>query len=226
MKTGLLALLAISSAALTQSAASAASVQIPASKDNTLYQIYTGSATNSNGAGEHMFAGKTDEGYIRRGLVAFNVTNFIPPGSTVTGVTLTLNMSRTRDRSEDVSLHRVLANWGEGTSNATQEEGRGAQATPEDATWYHRFYPTSLWATAGGDFRATASATLTVSDREGLFSWSSPGLVADVQLWLNASGTNFGWLIRGGEGTTKTARRFDTRELVTPSLRPVLHVDF
>jgi spore coat protein A len=206
--------------------ATASSVLLTSAKDNTLYQPASGSTTNSNGAGEHMFAGKTDDGYIRRGVIAFNLTNFIPAGSTVTGVTLTLNMSRTRDRSEDVTLHRMLSDWGEGTSNATQEEGRGAQATPGDATWYHRFYPTSLWASAGGDFRSTASATITVSDREGLFSWSSTGLVADVQLWLNNPGTNFGWLIRGGESTTKTARRFDTREVSTASLRPVLRVDF
>jgi spore coat protein A len=208
--------------------ACAATVQIGASKDNTLYQPVTGGTitTNSNGAGEHLFAGKTDDGYIRRGVIAFYITNFIPPGSTITGVTLTLNMSRTRDRSEDITLHRMLANWGEGTSNAAQEEGRGTQAAPGDATWYHRFYPTSLWATAGGDFRPTASATTTVSDREGLFSWSSTGLVADVQLWLNNPGTNFGWLVRGGEGTTKTSRRFDTREVATPSLRPVLQVSF
>lgn len=204
----------------------ASSVLIPAAKDDTLYEIYSGSTTNSNGAGEHLFAGRTDDGYTRRGLIAFNLTNFIPPGSTVTGVTLTLNMSRTRDRSEDVALHRILANWGEGSSNAGQEEGRGALATPGDATWYHRFYPTSHWSAVGGDFRTVASATTTISDREGFFSWSSPGMLADVQLWLSNPGTNFGWLIRGGEATTKTSRRFDSREIATASLRPVLKVDF
>src|SRR6266508_3037567 len=115
---------------LARTTASAATVQISASKDNTLYQPASGGTTNSNGAGEHLFAGRTDDGYIRRGVIAFNITNFIPAGSTVTGVTLTLDMSRTRDRSEDVTLHRLLANWGEGASNATQEEGRGAQTNP------------------------------------------------------------------------------------------------
>ena len=202
------------------------SVLIPAVSDNTLYEIDSGGLTNSNGTGEHMFAGRTDDGSIRRGLIAFNVTNFIPSGSTITGVTLTLNMSRTRDRSEDVSLHRVLANWGEGTSNAGQEEGRGALATPGDATWQHRFYPTSSWSTVGGDYLPSPSATITVSDREGPFTWSSTGMVSDVQRWLNTPGTNFGWLIRGGEGTTKTSRRFDTREVANATLRPVLRVDF
>jgi FtsP/CotA-like multicopper oxidase with cupredoxin domain len=211
---------------LAHSIASAATVQIVASRDNTLYQPATGSTTNSNGAGEHLFAGRTDEGYIRRGVIAFDLTNFIPSGSTITGVTLTMNMSRTKDRSEDVTLHRLLAGWGEGTSNAAQEEGKGTQAATGDATWYHRFYPTTLWAAPGGDFRSTASALTTVSDREGIFTWSSASLVADVQLWLNNPGTNFGWLIRGGEGATKTTRRFDTHELASASLRPFLQVNF
>src|SRR5215204_4062915 len=72
-------------------------VTLPASKDNTLYQPASGGTTNSNGAGEHCFAGRTDDGYIRRGVMAFNLTNAIPPGSIITSVTLTLYMSRTRD---------------------------------------------------------------------------------------------------------------------------------
>ena len=109
-------LLVICLTALIAGQAAAITVLIISARDNTLYQA-TGT-TNSNGAGEHFFAGRTDDGYIRRGIIAFNITNFIPPSSTITGVTLTLNMSRTRDRSEDITSHRMLANWGEGTSNA------------------------------------------------------------------------------------------------------------
>ncbi len=200
-------------------------VTLPASKDNTLYQPASGGTTNSNGAGEHCFAGRTDDGYIRRGVMAFNLTNMIPPGSIITSVTLTLYMSRTRDTADNVPLHRLLANWGEAGSNAAQEEGRGTQALPGDATWYHRFYPTSQWASVGGDFVATASATTSVN-KEGFYSWSSAGLVADVQLWLNNPGTNYGWLIKGDESTTKTSKRFDSREVTTASQRPALVVDF
>ena len=197
---------------------------LPAIKDNTLYQTYSGSATNSNGKGEHIFAGRTDEGYLRRGLVAFDLSA-IPPGSTVTGVTVTLVMSRSKASAVNVSLHRATANWGEGTSNATQEEGRGAQATAGDATWLHRFYPTSFWATAGGDFVPTTSAVTSVS-REGSYTWSGAGLVSDVQAWLNNPGTNFGWLIRGGEVASKTATRFDSHEVAMVANRPVLRVGY
>ena len=43
---------------------SATVVTLGASKDNTLYQPASGGTTNSNGAGEHCFAGRTDDGYI------------------------------------------------------------------------------------------------------------------------------------------------------------------
>lgn len=206
-------------------ATSAATVQLPAAQDNTLYQTYSGSTTNSNGLGEHLFVGRTSDGYIRRGLIAFNLTNAIPAGSTITGATLVLYMSRTRDTANTVSLHRLLARWGEGASNAAQEEGKGAQALAGDATWAHRFYPTSFWAAPGGDYITTASASLSVN-KEGSYSWSSAGLVADVQAWLNNPTINFGWLIRGDETTTKSAKRFETKESTTASIRPVLRIGF
>ena len=199
-------------------------VVLTAVKDNTVYQTYSGSPTNSNGKGEHIFAGRTGDGYVRRALLAFDLTS-IPSGSTITSATLTLNMSRSKASGVNVSLHRASASWGEGTSNATQEEGQGAPATPGDATWAHRFYPTSFWATVGGDFRSTTSAVVNVS-REGPYSWSGTGMVADVQAWLNNPGTNFGWLIRGNEVQDRTATRFDSHENLTVSARPVLRVGY
>lgn len=204
--------------------ARADTVVLSAVKDNTLYQTYSGSTTNSNGKGEHIFTGRTDDGYLRRAFIAFDVSA-IPAGSTITGVSLTLFMSRSRASAVNVSLHRATASWGEGTSNAAEEEGRGALATPGDATWLHRFYPTSLWANVGGDFRSTTSAVASVS-REGPYVWSGAGLVSDVQMWLNDPGTNFGWLLRGEEMQDKSATRFDSREVTTVNNRPVLRVGY
>jgi FtsP/CotA-like multicopper oxidase with cupredoxin domain len=203
----------------------AATVLLSAVRDNTLYQTYSGSTTNSNGKGEHIFAGRNGDGYIRRALIAFNVTSAIPNGSTVTGATLTLYMSRTKDMTDDVTLHRALGDWGEGTSNAAQEEGKGTPATLGDATWLHRYYPTSLWAAAGGDFRATPSATTPVN-REGFYSWSSTSIVTDVQFWLNNPGSNFGWMVKGNEAEPRTAKRFESHDAIDASRRPVLRVDF
>ena len=55
-----------------------------------------------------------------------------------------------------VFVHRVTADWGEGTSKATQ--GKGAPATTGDATWSHRIFNTKTWKMAGGDFISPSSA--------------------------------------------------------------------
>ena len=58
-------------------------VNLGPSKDNTLIEDATGGL--SNGAGENLFAGKTGNGSIRRGLIAFSLEhNGIPTESTVT----------------------------------------------------------------------------------------------------------------------------------------------
>ena len=150
-------------ACIGPSSASAAMTSINPSKDNTLYQYVPADGDVSNGKGDHFFAGETDDGLIRRGVVAFDIAGHIPPGSTITGVSLSLNMSRTAsDTSRTVALHKLLADWGEGTSHAQGEEGMGAPATPNDATWRHRFYDTIFWTTQGGDFSMTVSGSQSV----------------------------------------------------------------
>jgi len=193
-------------------------VKLNAMKDNTLYEDSSGAL--SNGAGDHFFAGKTRNDEDRRGLVAFDVSG-IAPGSTINGVTLTLHMSRTIVGAVDVSVHRALADWGESTSHAGGEEGGGAPAEPGDATWIHTFSPGSFWAGIGGDFDPVASATTSVG-ANGFYSWTGPGLVDDVQAWVDGGAGNFGWLLR----SDSLPKRFDTRENPDASVRPVLTIDF
>src|SRR5678815_4968976 len=144
--------------------ACASTVEIQASKDNTLYQSATGAV--SNGVGAHLFAGRTNQASdsIRRGLVAFDIAANVPSGSTITAVTLHLYLSKTSSEagSRDISLRRASASWGEGTSNDTGQEGSGAPAMTGDATWIHRFYNTQFWSTPGGNFAAQGSATTSV----------------------------------------------------------------
>src|SRR5512134_2027039 len=176
--------------------AGAATVTITTVKDNTLYESATGSL--SNGAGAHFFAGKTAGGAIRRGAIAFDVAA-IPAGSTITNVVLTLRVSRTKnDAGQTVQLRRLLANWGEGASVASGQEGAGAPSAPGDATWKHRFYDTTLWTSAGGDFSATVSGSTSVGGN-GSYAWTSPQMIADVQAWLDNPSTNFGWIVIGNE---------------------------
>jgi hypothetical protein len=206
-------------------AAKADTVTIVATRDNTLYEQVGGAL--SNGAGEHIFAGKTATTNLsRRALLRFDLAGAIPGGSTVTSASLRLNMSRTISNAQSVALHRVLADWGEGTSDALLEEGGGAAATVGDATWEHRFYNTVMWTTAGGDFDPAPHATAAVVGL-GPCTWgSTPQMVADVQAWLDDGQANFGWILIGEESVAGTAKRFDSRENPTPENRPQLTIEY
>jgi hypothetical protein len=202
-------------------------VTLVSTKDNTLYENPTGAV--SNGAGAHFFAGKTlTPTLIRRGLVAFDVAGSVPPGATVTSVSLSLTLTQTSIASgaHPVSLHRALADWGEGTSAGLGNEGQGAPSTTGDATWVHTFFNTTLWTTPGGDFVPTASATQTV-DLLGPYTWgSTPGMVNDVQGWLDNPGGNFGWIVMGNEDSSQTAKRFASRQNADTTIRPRLTITY
>ncbi|HEV8659291.1 MAG TPA: Ig-like domain repeat protein [Thermoanaerobaculia bacterium] len=204
----------------------AATVTLNPSADNTMYSE---NGTLSNGAGSYFFAGKTSTGATRRALIKFDLST-IPTGSTITAVTLDLHQSRVPSgaTSQTFSLYRVLANWGEGAENATSEEGQGAPATANSATWTHRFYNTSLWTTAGGDFSPTITASKLVGTTVTDYRWDSTSqMVADDQGWLDNPATNFGWLLRNSnESPTMTARRFDSKENASTSVRPRLTVTY
>ena len=200
------------------------STTIEPSADNTLFE--DSSNFRSNGAGDYLFVGNTNSGNTRRALLRFDVAAAVPPGATVTAVSLRMRMSRTRGGNVTVTLHRVLADWGEGASDAGGPEGRGASAQTGDATWRHRFADTQLWDSLGGDFEARSSGSALIGGI-GSDTWpSTEGMVADVQSWLDDPDANFGWLLRGNESGIQTAKRFDSRENGTAGNRPQLTIDF
>ncbi len=212
-------------AIVSMSPAAAEVAELGASKDNTLYQDLIGDL--SNGAGIYFFTGTTLVGELRRGVIAFDVAAAVPQGVTIDAVTLTLHMSKTHPLAgpQEVSLHRILADWGEGTSDALMEEGMGADAESDDATWVHTFYETEFWDSTGGDFDAAPSGDTLVDDVT-FYTWSSAEMVADVQSWLDSPEGNFGWIVIGNEDMTLTAKRFDSRENSDESERPVLTIEF
>jgi hypothetical protein len=219
-------LLLLLTAAASASAAHAETTTAGAGRDNTLYQSATGSL--SNGIGSGVFAGRTAQATnsIRRGLVWFDVAAAVPAGATISAVQLKLTMSQTSSGAMNVALHRVNAAWGEGASDAGPAGGSGAPAQAGDATWLHRVYPGTLWASPGGDFAAVASATRPV-DEAGDYVWdSTPGLVADVQTWLDQPADNHGWLLRGNEAAAQTVKKFESRESTDPAFRPALTIQY
>ena len=186
--------------------------------------MYSESGSISNGAGEFLFAGQTAQPSLRRALIQFDVASAVPAGSTIQSVQLVLNMSMTVSNAQNVGLHRVNASWGEGASDAPGQEGGGASAMTNDATWTFRFFNTTSWTTAGGDFAPGASAVASV-DQIGFYAWgSSAGMVADVQSWLDLPAQNFGWAIVGDESALSSAKRFDSRQNSVSANRPKLVV--
>jgi hypothetical protein len=216
------ALLVVAAVSAIGSASLADTINLVSTRDNTLYDDPTGAL--SNGAGQFFFVGDTAAGLRRRALVRFDLSG-IPAGATITNVTLTLHMSMAAGGATDVSAFRVLSDWGEGASVAAGNGGAGAPAATGDATWLHTFFNTSLWATPGGDFAASSSATTSVNGVAS-YNWSSAGLLGDVQQWISTPSSNFGWILRGDEVALSTSKRFDTRENTTASFRPALTIDY
>jgi uncharacterized repeat protein (TIGR01451 family) len=204
-----------------------ATVNLTTSADDTLYQDPTGQL--SNGVGQHFYAGDTTQAAneIRRGAIKFNLSS-IPAGSTILGATLSLHESMSNNGTQSIELHRALMNWGEGTSNAGLGgvgigEGDGVQATTNDVTWLYTFFPSLKWNTPGGDFSPAVSASTAVGD-VGTYQWTGPGLIADVQTWVNNPSIDFGWIVTGNEAARQTAKQLDTKENSDPANRPVLTI--
>lgn len=224
------ALLGLTSVCLAGiSTAQATVIQISPALDNTLYERPTGDV--SNGAGAGLFIGQTGVNagnVLRRALMSFDLNGQIPAGSVINSVSLDISVNTVPPGATgfDATLHRVSTSWGEGTSSAAGTGGSGAPATTGDATWLHRFFDTDLWSTAGGDFDPTASGTAPIGAGVGTYTFaSSPGMVADVQAWVDNPASNFGWIVLGEEANPQNARRFGSRESGAGNA-PVLTIDF
>lgn len=205
----------------------AQTVILNALKDNT---IYSNLPNNSNGAGENFTSGAINGGPVRRGLLMFDLSS-IPAGATITAVSLRMVMNRTVSGANNVSLHRLNENWGEGASDAGGgADGNGAPAELGDATWVCTFSDgaggcTTSWSTAGGVFQPAASGTTSVGG-PAAYTWSSAQMITNVQGWLNTPATNFGWVIIGAEGTPQSAKRFSSRTNPQVADRPTLTVTY
>lgn len=208
-------LLALSALCLIINVDAQVTVNINPDRDNSIYS----ENLNSNGTGQ-LFSGLNCFGDARRALLHFDIAGNIPAGATVTAVTLTLNVNNAggSSSSEVYNLHPLTTNWGEGTSFGL---GDGGTAVAPDATWSDGVLGTP-WTTAGGDFSASVAST-TLTAALGNYSWTSAGMVTNVQNWLNTPATNHGWILIGNEVNTCTARRFGSKE---SGVDPVLSITY
>lgn len=190
---------------------------VPSNHDNTLIET---PAVNSNGGGDGIYAGRVQifgGETIRRALFSFDLSA-IPTSATVDSAIVTLTMVQAATLATPLhTVHRVNASWGEGIVIGG---GQGNLAAPGDVTWTERLSGSSSWATAGGDFVTTPSATVPIAEI-GAYAFTSPGVVADVQAWVSSPASNFGWVMRGDESQGGTVKKFSSREGFNP---PTLRV--
>lgn len=210
--------------ALVCSPASAHSetIELLPTSDATLFEDPEGA--KASGAGPTLFLGDNRLSTTRRALLRFEVAAELPPDAVVQSVSLWLYVSDApNETAQPVTVHRVLESWGEGPSASSG--GGGAPAEPGDATWLHRFYPGDPWSEVGGSFDPTVAASIQM----GISGWqefAAEGLVQDVQGWLDDPSSNFGWMLRGAEGTPSSSRGLHSRESETAELRPYLHIEY
>ncbi len=232
---------------LTAAAVQAATVTISASKDNTIFQ---NAVNNTGGGAAGIFSGTDANLKTRRGLIAFDIAANVPAGAIITSAELTLTLARAGGgANQTIGLHRLSVDWGEGTAGsdwpgvggdaAGNGGGGGFPAAPGDATWNANFLSSSLWSNPGatGNFNPVASGSSVIAPTiEAPYTWSStPSLVNDLQSWLNAPATNYGWvLLNANETSTGTVRAFYSRSAtidgfdapLNPAARPSLKITF
>lgn len=220
-----------------------ATTTINALKDNSIFQSDS-SASGGGSPGIHV--GTNGQGSSRRGLIAFDIAANVPAGVTITGAELRMYLGNAPNTtSRTIGLHKLSKDWGEGTAGSSSltigGTGSGSPASPGDATWSHAMLGSVAWANPGatGDFNPVASASLGVGGTvDTPHTWlSTAALVSDVQSWLDAPGSNFGWaLINASEGTNQSVKAFYSRSAtqnssgvansLDPSWRPLLTVTY
>src|SRR5262245_729503 len=206
----------------------------PNNSDGASYDLFTGRTNQSGGAYRRSLI-DFDLSAIPSGAVIDSVSlTMVMSGGSPSGLGPGGDFPQGYTGPIPISLDRMLTNWGAGSSGAGMGNGgsvapgtggppggsggasHGFAATPGDATWTYNSFNTSTWTTPGGDFVTTPSATQSANINPQYVTWSSAGLVSDVQGWVTNTTTNFGWMIVG-DVTNKGNSRLFVRCTMTPS---------
>lgn len=150
---------------------------------------------------------------LRRALLQFEVAGRVPLGARVTSATLTFTLVREPLAPEDslFQLRKVLRPW-----------------TETEVTWSVPVKGAPPWDGPGcagaKDLSPVVSGSVAISIPGVYVIPSTPGMVADVQGWLDDPSANHGWLLRSETEAPFTARHIATRE--SGAAAPVLMVEF
>ncbi len=175
----------VCAAMLSSCAGAQTVVTLNASAEATIFN----DASLAVGSGR-VFVGNNFQNEVRRGLVRFDLSSL--PAGTVVSATLEALVLSQRGFDLTFDAFRVVTDWNEGpTVGLGSTGGQGGPATADDATWLQ----TGLggpWATPGGDFEPTPSATAVSTNAGVVISFE---LAADVQRFLDGSAENLGWIL-------------------------------
>jgi hypothetical protein len=178
-------------------------------KDTSIYESNT---ANGGGRAPDLYAGNNRSGSTRRALVAFDLSA-VPEGVTVTSAEVTFRVAQfSSGAAGRIALHPLLADWGEGSADPGSRGGQGAPESGDGATWSDAFNGTAPWSSPGGDFLASASASVQLDRGQTDYTLATDQLLADVQGWLGAPASNFGWMVRGDESANQSVVKLDSRD--------------
>lgn len=194
-------------------------IEVTATIDNTIFK----DSELSNGVGQYVFTGTTRVGVTKRALVMFKLDSIVPDDLEVDSAHIVMVPTKVKPGSTEVKIYKVATEWGEGSSEATDGDGKGAPATVNDATWTFSKFNTDRWIKKGGDYAFVASDTATVSLGENTI-FSSPTITADVKFWLKNPQMNFGWIFIGDESNTQTSVKFASKDNADNSMWPKLKI--
>lgn len=172
-----------------------------AGKDNW---IQSDSTSANNGTDVQFQAIQTGGSQPRRGLLEFDITS-IPASSNVSSAILSLWVE-TVVTNDTLAIHRVTQAW-----------------TETGSTW-NKYNGTDNWASAGGDFAVTASATFTA----GLVDEAEVqvDITSLVQEWVNGTANN-GMIVKmDSESGASKGGIFHSSDSATAGKRPKLVVTY
>jgi len=171
--------------------------------DSYLNQANT---TQTNGTGTKTVIGYQFSGTkAERAPYYFNISE-IPAGSIVQSAVFSTMRVGGNNTNQTVFVHTLTNSF-----------------TESQVSWANRSTgPIVAWTAAGGDYNATAEASVLVKNTKVFYNWS---IATAAQGWINTPATNLGLLQKTGE-TVNAGHQFATKENGTATSRPKLTITY
>jgi hypothetical protein len=195
-----------------QTGTTSSNVTLTATEDAGIWNNNAGDELKNYGSCNILYLNGPATTAKDRALIRYDLSS-IPATATITSATVRLVKIGGSTTARNVSIHRVTNNWTEGTA--------GCGGTAGVANWQQRMTATP-WTTAGGDFDATATATLSVG-ANAAYSFTATSL---VQGWVNSSFSNHGILAKFTTENLNSEIDFASTENGTVANRPQLLVSY